>query len=555
MDWIQSLLWDPSSVAHIVFLYAFVIAAGVLLGKIKIFGVSLGVTFVLFTGILMGHFGFTGDIHILHFIREFGLILFVFCIGLQVGPSFFSSFKKGGMTLNLLAVGIVVLNIAVALTIYFIANGRIELPMMVGILYGAVTNTPGLGAAQEALTQLNYNGPQIALGYACAYPLGVVGIIGSIIVIRYLFRINLAKEEEELKNQDAEHMKHKPHLMSLEVRNESIDGKRLIQVKDFLGRPFVCSRIRHEGHVSIPNHETEFHMGDQVFIVCSEEDAEAIIAFIGKEVQVDWEKQDMPMVSRRILITKSDINGKKLGDMHFRSMFGVNITRVNRSGMDLFADPHLTLQVGDRVMVVGQQDAVERVASVLGNSLKRLDHPNIVTIFVGIFLGILLGSLPIAFPGMPTPVKLGLAGGPLVVAILIGRFGYKLHLVTYTTMSANLMLREIGIVLFLASVGIEAGANFVHTVVEGDGLLYVGYGFLITVIPLLIIGAIARLYYKVNYFTLMGLIAGSNTDPPALAYSNQASNNDAPAVGYSTVYPLTMFLRILAGQMILLLMM
>ena len=555
MDWIQSLLWDPSSVAHIVFLYAFVIAAGVLLGKIKIFGVSLGVTFVLFTGILMGHFGFTGDIHILHFIREFGLILFVFCIGLQVGPSFLSSFKKGGMTLNLLAVGIVVLNIAVALTIYFIANGRIELPMMVGILYGAVTNTPGLGAAQEALTQLNYNGPQIALGYACAYPLGVVGIIGSIIVIRYLFRINLAKEEEELKNQDAEHMKHKPHLMSLEVRNESIDGKRLIQVKDFLGRPFVCSRIRHEGHVSIPNHETEFHMGDQVFIVCSEEDAEAIIAFIGKEVQVDWEKQDMPMVSRRILITKSDINGKKLGDMHFRSMFGVNITRVNRSGMDLFADPHLTLQVGDRVMVVGQQDAVERVASVLGNSLKRLDHPNIVTIFVGIFLGILLGSLPIAFPGMPTPVKLGLAGGPLVVAILIGRFGYKLHLVTYTTMSANLMLREIGIVLFLASVGIEAGANFVHTVVEGDGLLYVGYGFLITVIPLLIIGAIARLYYKVNYFTLMGLIAGSNTDPPALAYSNQASNNDAPAVGYSTVYPLTMFLRILAGQMILLLMM
>ena len=555
MDWIQSLLWDPSSVAHIVFLYAFVIAAGVLLGKIKIFGVSLGVTFVLFTGILMGHFGFTGDIHILHFIREFGLILFVFCIGLQVGPSFFSSFKKGGMTLNLLAVGIVVLNIAVTLTIYFIANGRIELPMMVGILYGAVTNTPGLGAAQEALTQLNYNGPQIALGYACAYPLGVVGIIGSIIVIRYLFRINLAKEEEELKNQDAEHMKHKPHLMSLEVRNESIDGKRLIQVKDFLGRPFVCSRIRHEGHVSIPNHETEFHMGDQVFIVCSEEDAEAIIAFIGKEVQVDWEKQDMPMVSRRILITKSDINGKKLGDMHFRSMFGVNITRVNRSGMDLFADPHLTLQVGDRVMVVGQQDAVERVASVLGNSLKRLDHPNIVTIFVGIFLGILLGSLPIAFPGMPTPVKLGLAGGPLVVAILIGRFGYKLHLVTYTTMSANLMLREIGIVLFLASVGIEAGANFVHTVVEGDGLLYVGYGFLIPVIPLLIIGAIARLYYKVNYFTLMGLIAGSNTDPPALAYSNQASNNDAPAVGYSTVYPLTMFLRILAGQMILLLMM
>ena len=553
MDWLESLLWDPASVAHIVCLYAFVISVGVLLGKIKIFGISLGVTFVLFTGILMGHFGFTGETHILHFIREFGLILFVFCIGLQVGPSFFSSFKKGGMTLNMLAVGIVVLNIAVALGIYFI-DGGIDLPMMVGILYGAVTNTPGLGAAQEALNQLNYTGDPIALGYACAYPLGVVGIIGSIIAVRYICRVNLKKEEDELAVQTSD-MKHMPHMLHLEVRNESIDGKKLLQIKEFMGRPFVCSRIRHDGHVSIPNQDTEFHIGDQVFIVCSEEDAEAVTAFIGKEIQVDWEKQDMPMVSRRILVTKSEINGKKLGSLHFRSMYGVNVTRINRSGMDLFADPNLILQVGDRVMVVGQQDAVERVAGVLGNQLKRLDTPNIVTIFVGIFLGILLGSLPIAFPGIPTPVKLGLAGGPLVVAILIGRFGHKLKLVTYTTMSANLMLREIGIVLFLASVGIEAGAHFVETVVEGSGLLYVGYGFLITVIPLLIIGMIARFYCKVNYFTLMGLIAGSNTDPPALAYANQASGNDAPAVGYSTVYPLTMFLRILAGQMILLTMM
>ena len=550
MDWLQTLLWDPSSVAHIVALYAFVISIGVLLGKIKIFGVSLGVTFVLFMGILMGHFGFTGDTHILHFIREFGLILFVFCIGLQVGPSFFTSFKKGGMTLNALALGIVVLNIATALIIYF-ADGTIPLPMIVGILYGAVTNTPGLGAANEALNQLNYTGDPIALGYACAYPLGVVGIIGSIIAVRYICRVNFKKEEEELHAKESGN-KHKPHILHLEVRNESISGKTLIKVKEFLGRPFVCSRIRHEGHVSIPNHETTFNIGDQLFIVCSEEDAPAVTAFIGREIQVDWEKQDMPMVSRRILITKSEINGKKLGDMHFRSMYGVNITRVNRSGMDLFADPNLTLQVGDRVMVVGQQDAVDRVSNVLGNQLKRLDTPNIITIFVGIFLGILFGSLPFAIPGMPTPVKLGLAGGPLVVAILIGRFGYKMHLVTYTTMSANLMLREIGIVLFLASVGIEAGEHFVQTVVEGSGLLYVGYGFLITVIPLLIIGLIARWYCKINYFTLMGLIAGSNTDPPALAYSNQTAGNDAPAVGYSTVYPLTMFLRILAGQMILL---
>ena len=551
MNWFESLLWDPSSVAHIVCLYAFVISVGVLLGKIKFFGVSLGVTFVLFAGILMGHFGFTAESHILHFLRDFGLILFVFCIGLQVGPSFFSSFKKGGMTLNLLATLIVVLNIVVMLAIYFIANGHVGLPMMVGIMYGAVTNTPGLGAAQEALNQLNYTGDPIALGYACAYPLGVIGIILSMIIIRYIFRISFSKEESQLRSQDTD-MKHKPHMMHLEVRNESINGKTLLQVKNFLGRPFVCSRIRHEGHVSIPNHETIFYTGDQLFIVCSEEDAEAITAFIGKEVVVDWEKQDTPMVSRRILVTKSEVNGKKLGSMHFRSMFGVNVTRVNRSGMDLFADPNLILQVGDRVMVVGQQDAVERVASVLGNQLKRLDAPNIVTIFVGIFLGIFLGSLPIAFPGMPTPVKLGLAGGPLVVAILIGRFGYKLHLVTYTTMSANMMLREIGIVLFLASVGIEAGGSFVQTVVEGDGLLYVGYGFLITLIPLLLVGIFARWYYKVNYFTLMGLIAGSNTDPPALAYANQVSGNDAPSVGYSTVYPLSMFLRIIAGQMILL---
>ena len=555
MSWVDSLLWDPASVAHIVFLYAFVISVGVLLGKIKFFGISLGVTFVLFTGILMGHFGFTAETHILHFLREFGLILFVFCIGLQVGPSFFSSFKKGGMRLNALAVAIVLLNIVVALGIYFLAEGRVSLPMMVGIMYGAVTNTPGLGAAQEALNQLHYTGDPIALGYACAYPLGVVGIIGSVIAIRYIFRVNFQKEEQDLQTLDSSDLKHKPHMMSLEVRNESINGKTLLQVKDFLARAFVCSRIRHEGHVSIPDQNTLFYVGDQLFIVCSEEDAAAITAFIGKEIEVDWERQDMPMVSRRILVTKSEINGKKLGSMHFRSMFGVNVTRINRSGMDLLADPNLVLQVGDRVMVVGQQDAVERVANVLGNQLKRLDSPNIVTIFVGIFLGILLGSLPIAFPGMPTPVKLGLAGGPLVVAILIGRFGHKLKLVTYTTMSANLMLREIGIVLVLSSVGIEAGEHFVDTVVEGDGLLYVLWGFLITVVPLLLVGIFARWRYKLNYFTLMGLVAGSTTDPPALAYANQVSGNDAPSVGYSTVYPLTMFLRILAGQMLLLTMM
>ncbi|MDR0976644.1 MAG: putative transporter [Prevotellaceae bacterium] len=551
MNWIQTLLWDSSSIAHIVCLYAFVIAAGVLLGKVKIFGVSLGVTFVLFMGILMGHFGFTGDTHILHFIREFGLILFVFCIGLQVGPSFFSSFKRGGITLNVLAVAIVVLNIAVALGIYFL-DGRVDLPMMVGVLYGAVTNTPGLGAAQEALNQLHYTGDPIALGYACAYPLGVVGIILSMIVVKALCRINLKREEESLHGQDVD-SKQAPRLLYLEVGNEALEGNTLYRVKQLVGRPFVCSRIKHDDTISIPNQNTVLHGGDQLFVVCAEEDVAGVTAFIGHEVDVDWTHEQMPMVSRRVLVTKSDINGKRLGALNIRSLYGVNVTRVNRSGVDLFADPNLVLQVGDRIMLVGAQDAIERVAALVGNQLKRLDTPNIVTIFVGIFLGIVLGSLPLVIPGIPTPVKLGLAGGPLVVAILIGRFGYKLHLVTYTTMSANLMLREIGIVLFLASVGIESGGRFVSTVLDGDGLWYVFYGFLITVVPLLVVGVIARLRYRVNYFTLMGLIAGSNTDPPALAYAHQAAGNDAPAVGYSTVYPLVMFLRIMAGQVILLL--
>ena len=552
MDWLQNLLFDENSIAHIVLLYSFVIAVGVLLGKIKFFGVSLGVTFVLFTGIVCGHFGLTGNTQILTFLQDFGLILFVFCIGLQVGPSFFSSFKKGGIAMNLVAMGIVALNIVVAVALYYGLNGRIELPMMVGILCGAVTNTPGLGAANEALSQLNYNGPQIAMGYACAYPLGVLGIIGSIIAIRYICRINLKKEEEDIAKEEAANPHLTPRMMHLEVHNEALAGKTLLQVRDFMGRDFVCSRILQNGHVSIPNRDTVFHLGDQLFVVCAEDDAEAIIAFIGPKIEVDWEKQDTPMVSRRILITQPKMNGKQLGEFHCSSMYGVNVTRVNRSGMDIFASRNLTLQVGDRVMVVGPQDAVERVANLMGNSLKRLDHPNIVTIFVGIFLGIFFGSLPIAFPGIPTPVKLGLAGGPLIVSILIGRFGYKLKLVTYTTMSANLMLREIGIALFLASVGIKAGANFVNTVVDGDGLLYVGCGFLITVIPLLIMGAVARWHYKMNYFMLMGLIAGSNTDPPALAYSNQTAGNNAPAVGYSTVYPVSMFLRILTAQLLIL---
>ncbi|WP_303913427.1 putative transporter [Bacteroides mediterraneensis] len=557
MNWLQDLLTNPNSIAHIVALYAFVIAAGVLLGKIKFFGISLGVTFVLFVGILAGHFGFTGNPAILSFVQDFGLILFVFCIGLQVGPSFFSSFKRGGITLNLLAVGIVVLNIAVALILYFALQGRIDIPMMVGILCGAVTNTPGLGAANEALQQLHYQGPEIAMGYACAYPLGVMGIILSMILIRYICRVDVKQDSDEIQKEEEANPHMKPYTISLKVQNEALSGKTLSQVQNFLARDFVCTRIIQDGHMITPNANTVLRLGDRMFVVCAEDDSEAIMAFIGPKIEQDWDvtnQQDKPMVSRRILVTQPNINGKTLGELHFSSMYGVNVTRVNRSGMDLFAARQLRLQVGDRVMVVGPQDAIERVANLLGNQLRRLDHPNIVTIFVGILCGILFGSLPIAIPGMPTPVKLGLAGGPLIISILIGRFGHKVKLVTYTTMSANLMLREVGLVLFLASVGIKAGENFVQMVVEGDGILYVGVGFLITFIPLIITGIVARWHHRVNYFTLMGLIAGSNTDPPALAYANQIAGNDAPAVGYSTVYPLAMFLRILTAQLLVLLM-
>lgn len=557
MNWLQDLLTNPNSIAHIVALYAFVIAAGVLLGKIKFFGISLGVTFVLFVGILAGHFGFTGNPAILSFVQDFGLILFVFCIGLQVGPSFFSSFKRGGITLNLLAVGIVFLNIAVALILYFALQGRVDIPMMVGILCGAVTNTPGLGAANEALQQLHYQGPEIAMGYACAYPLGVMGIILSMIIIRYICRVDVKQDSDEIQKEEEANPHMKPYTISLKVQNEALSGKTLSQVQNFLARDFVCTRIIQDGHMITPNANTVLRLGDRMFLVCAEDDSEAIMAFIGPKIEQDWDatnQQDKPMVSRRILVTQPNINGKTLGELHFSSMYGVNVTRVNRLGMDLFAARQLRLQVGDRVMVVGPQDAIERVANLLGNQLRRLDHPNIVTIFVGILCGILFGSLPIAIPGMPTPVKLGLAGGPLIISILIGRFGHKVKLVTYTTMSANLMLREVGLVLFLASVGIKAGENFVQMVVEGDGVLYVGLGFLITFIPLIITGIIARWHHRVNYFTLMGLIAGSNTDPPALAYANQIAGNDAPAVGYSTVYPLTMFLRILTAQLLILLM-
>lgn len=557
MDWLINLFTATDSVAHIALLYASVIAVGVFLGKIKIGGISLGVTFVLFAGIAAGHFGFTATPSVLSFLQEFGLILFVFMIGLQVGPGFFESFKRGGVTLNALSATTILLNILVMFGCYYIffdTSDSKNLPMMVGTLYGAVTNTPGLGAANEALASVFSGGnvPQIASGYACAYPLGVLGIIGATIAIRYFCRVNADKEEQKLEEEENENEEIKPHFMSITVENGYLEGKTIAQVHEFLNRDFVCSRLLHDGHVITPMGKTIFHIGDKLFVVCAEKDAEAIIAFIGPEVEIDWKTQDEPMVSKRIVVTRPSINGKTLGQMHFSRGFGVNVTRVTRHGMDLFAHSRLSLQVGDRVMVVGPEGAVNRMAAVLGNSVKRLNAPNIATIFVGIFVGIIFGSIPIACPGIPVPIKLGIAGGPLIIAILIGRFGYKVHLVTYTTTSANMMLREIGLVLFLASVGIKAGDGFLETIIQGDGLKYVYTGFLITVIPIIIIGLIARLKYKFNYFTIMGMIAGTYTDPPALAYANAACSKDAPAVGYSTVYSLSMFLRIFTAQIIVL---
>lgn len=555
MDWINDLIWGQG-VGHSILLLSFVIAVGIQLGKIKIFGVSLGITLVLFVGIVMGHFGITINPHVIHFFKEFGLILFVYSVGMQVGPGFFSSFKEGGVTLNMLATGIVLLGVIIALVLHFITG--IPIPTMVGILSGAVTNTPGLGAAQQAYSDMyGVSDNSIPLGYAVAYPLGVVGIILSIIVIRYIFRISFQKENEQLEKAETSHS-NEAIPISLVVKNPAIFNKTVAEISALLEHTdFVISRIWRDSDkkIDIASANTVLHENDKIFVITTEPNAEKIKIFIGEAIDMErkqWIRMESQFVNRRILITKPELNGKRLGDLKLRKLYGINITRINRAGVDLVAKPNLTLQVGDRVNVVGTETAVSNVEKVLGNSMKRLNEPNLITIFVGIALGIILGSIPFSFPGIPQPVKLGLAGGPLIVAILISRFGYHYKLITYTTQSANLMLREIGIAMFLACVGLSAGEGFVDTIVNDGGVAWIGYGFIITVVPLLVIGCVARYFFKVNYFTLMGLIAGSTTDPPALAYSNATAGNDAPSVGYATVYPLTMFLRVLTAQLMIL---
>ena len=546
-------LWG-GGVAHSVLILSLVIAFGIMLGKVKIAGISLGVTWILFVGIVFGHFNLNLDEHLLHFLKEFGLILFVYSIGLQVGPGFFSAFKKGGFTLNMLTVLVVFVSVLITIILHFFTG--IPITTMVGILSGAVTNTPGLGAAQQANSDLNgIDAPEIALGYAVAYPLGVIGCILALLALKYLLHINTAKEEMEADRGLGHLQELTVRPISVQIRNEAVEGKKIKDIKPLLNRAFVISRIRHhegDGKAELVNADTVLHVQDEILFIANPIDVEAIIAFLGKKINVEWEQSDKNLISRRILITKPELNGKSLAQLKIRNNFGANITRVNRSGVDLVAAPQLQLQMGDRVTIVGSELAVSHTEKILGNSLKRLNHPNLIPIFLGIALGCILGSLPFMFPGIPQPVKLGLAGGPLIVSILISRFGPQYKLITYTTMSANLMIREIGISLFLACVGLGAGKGFVDTIIYEGGYVWIAYGAIITVVPLLIGGLIGRFAWKLNYYTLIGVLSGTNTNPPALAYSSDLTSCDAPAVGYATVYPLAMFLRVLTAQILIL---
>lgn len=553
MDQFSQLLFDSQSVGHILLVYAFVIAVGMALGRIKVFGVSLGATFVLFVALAVGYAGITVNATVMNFLRDFGLILFVFFIGLQVGPSFFSSFRSGGLQLNLLTILAVFLSVLLTVILWFVFKDTVSLPQMLGVHYGAVTNTPGLGATQEALDMLGYAGENIAVGYACAYPLGVVGIIGSAIILRFIFKVDVKEEDrhweiESNANSDA------PIFFHVEVTNQGLEGRTVRHIRDFIHRPFICSRVLHDGVITSPHADCELHVGDKCRIVAGAEDKDAIIAFFGKEaINCNLATEHSQLISRTIRITKEAVNGMRMSELHLSKFDGVNITRVFRSGMTLFPYGNLHLQLGDQVYCVGPERAIARLADRLGNQEQKLDHPNIISIFLGIMLGIFLGYLPIAIPGMPVALKLGLAGGPLIVAILLGYWGPHFKLVTYTTHSANLMLRELGIALFLTSVGLGAGDKFVAALINGNGPLYVGLGIIITIVPLLIVGIIARMKMKMNYHSIVGLLAGATTDPPTLAYANTLSEKDSSAIAYSTVYPLAMFLRILTGQMTLVL--
>lgn len=546
-------LWG-GGVAHSVMILSLVISLGLLLGKIKVANISLGLAWVLFIGIVFGHFAFNLDQHLLHFLKEFGLILFVYSIGIQVGPSIVSSFRRGGLKLNILAVITIALSIIAMLNIAYATGTKVS--TMAGILSGAVTNTPGLGAAQQAFSDMRgIDAPEIAMAYAVTYPVGVIGVIVCFIILKYALRIDTQKEEQEAKRGLGATEDMTVRHFTVCVTNKLIVGKTLKEIRDIVQRDFVISRmlpVGTERHTDIVNGRTTFQLGDKMLITAKPKDIDPIITVFGEPAEVDWQKCDKHHVVSRILITKPNINGKTIAQLKIRTQFGANITRVYRSGVELVAAPQLRLQMGDRLTIVGTELAISQTEKMLGNSMKKLNVPNLIPIFLGIALGCVLANIPFYLPGIDQPLKLGLTGGPLIVAILIGYFGPKYKLITYNTISANLMVREIGICIFLACVGLGCGKDFVHTVVNAEGLTWIGYGAIVTILPILVGGLIGRYFFHLNFYTLLGVLAGANTNPPALNYANDTTASDAPAVAYSTVYPFAMFLRIITIQIIIL---
>ena len=553
MQWLNTLLTDPNSIAHIVLVYMSIISIGLAIGRIKFFGISLGSIIVLFVGLAFSYFGVKVNSDVLSFAKDFGLIIFIFYIGLQVGPSFFSSFKSVGVVLNSLMVFGWVLGIAITIGLFFLFFGTVSLPEVLGAHYGAVTNTPGLGATQEALKQFGYVSSDITAAYACAYPLGLTGIIGVSIFLRWLFKVDMAEEDCHWDVEERE-IDQAPVSYHIYITNHLLDGVTITQAHERITRPFICSRVMHAGEITSPLPDTVLHVGDTIRVVSTPQHRRDIIAAFGKEdLRINLETTHTPLVRRRILITKSSLGGKTINDLSsLANTDGVNITRVFRAGTEIFPYANLHIQVGDVLQCVGPENAIKRMEGRLGNQAKHLDQPNIAAIFMGMTIGIIFGSIPFAIPGMPTPIKLGMAGGPLIIAILLGRYGASWHLSTYMTTSSNLMSREIGISLFLASVGLSAGETFVHALVSGNGLLFALIGFCITIIPQVIVGIIARVFCKLNYHSIVGLLIGLGTNSPILSYASTLSEKNAAPVAYSTVYPLAMFLRITAGQLILL---
>ena len=554
-------LFTGTGIAHTILLFAVVIALGLFLGRFKIKGVSIGSTWILFIGIILSHFGFRANPTALSFIKDFGLILFVFSIGLQVGPGFFHSFRKGGVTMNLLAVGMVLMAGGMAILIHYLTGERLD--TMVGVMSGAVTNTPGLGAAQQTLSDVlvaegisvesaGEAASRLASSYAVAYPLGVLGVIMLLILYKSVFKVDVDKEREILDSEESS--AESARRMHCEVENPAIFGKPLGSIMAGHTDEFVVSRMMRDGSIFLPGSDTILQKGDKVLIVTSQHNVDAIRIIFGEEVPMhldDWKKMDVNLVSRRLSITKSSLTGQHLKNLHIRSTYGVTVTRVMRSGLELVAGPNLVLQMGDSIQVVGTKEAIDAVAKVVGNKPETLSHPNLVPIFAGIALGVIFGSIPIHFPGIPQPVKLGLAGGPLIIAILLGHFGPKLKITTYTTLSANMMIREIGINLFLAAVGLGAGENFVSSLV-GGGYMWILYGALITIVPILVTMIVGRFVCKLNFFQICGLITGSTTNPPVLAFAQGAYDSNYTSVNYATVYPLAMFMRVLVAQLLIL---